>query len=87
MPKFIVQPKEALNLGGYILENKAKLGYRDVIVGNPFKEPVKIYVPIYSEKEVEGIEALGLYVHRFCIGESLVEEIEAMRARLREKGI
>lgn len=87
MPKFIVPEKEVINLGGYILENVAKLGYRDVIVGNPLKEPVKIYVPIYSENDVVAIEDLGLYVHRFQKDESLVEEILAMRQRVRNKRI
>lgn len=87
MPKFIMLPKMVINLGGYIIENKADLNYRDVIVGNPKEESVKIFVPIYSEKNVEDIEKLGLLVHRFTEDESFVEEIEIMKKKVEERPI
>ncbi|MBN1785566.1 MAG: energy-converting hydrogenase B subunit EhbP [Candidatus Methanofastidiosa archaeon] len=87
MPKFIMLPKMVINLGGYIVENKAQLEYRDVIVGNPKNESVKIYVPIYSEQNVVDIEKLGLLVHRFTEDESLVEELAIMKKKVEERPI
>jgi len=87
MPKFIMLPKMVINLGGYIVENRANLGYRDVIVGNPTDESIKIYVPIYSEENVEDIEKLGLLVHRLTEDENFVEEIEIIKRKVEERKI
>ncbi|HPR41993.1 MAG TPA: energy-converting hydrogenase B subunit EhbP [Candidatus Methanofastidiosa archaeon] len=85
MPKFIMLPKMVINLGGYIIENRADLGYRDVLVGNPKDECVKIYVPIYSEQNVIDIEKLGLIVHRLSEEEDLVEELEIVKKKVEER--
>ena len=87
MPNYVLMPKQVMNLGGYIQENKANLGYRDVIVGNPSKECIKIYVPIYSEQCVVDVENLGVLVHRFQEDEDLTEEIEKMREKVEQKPI
>lgn len=87
MPKYILFPKHVMNLGGYIIENQANLGYRDVIVGNPTKESIKLYVPIYGEDDVVAIEKLGVLIHRFYEDENLVEEIQEMKRRVEEKPI
>lgn len=87
MPKYILIPKQVMNLGGYIVENQADLGYRDVLVGNPFSEAVKIYVPIYGEDDVVAIERLGILVHRLQEYESLVEELKCLEEQVNERRI
>jgi hypothetical protein len=42
-----------------VLEHRAKLPYRDYVIGNPFDEPVKIEAPIYSAEGIKAIEAKG----------------------------
>ena len=80
--KFTVEPGKVLNLGGYIVENVAKLPYRDLVVGNQLKEPVKIDVPIYSEQMVNAIRESGLIVRAVREGEDLVDAINRVRKAL-----
>ncbi len=77
--KFIFEPGKVINLGGYICEIVAKLPYRDIVVGNPSKEIVKIDVPIYSEEMVGSIRELGLIVRTVKEGEDLVDAIEKVK--------
>ena len=70
MPKMVLLPKLTMALGGYIREtvmpygeNEAKpFPYRNVIVGNPTDEPIKIEVPVYDEGWIERHKKLGLIV-------------------------
>jgi len=80
--KFTVEPGRVFNLGGYIVENVAKLPYRDLVVGNHLKEPVKIDVPIYSEQMVMAIRESGLVVRPVREGEDLVGAINRVKKAL-----
>lgn len=71
MPKMVLLPKLTMALGGYIREtitpynkedNVKPFPYRNVIVGNPTDEPIKIDVPAYDEEWVERHRKLGLIV-------------------------
>ena len=62
MCKFVLRGKHVQNLGGFIVEIRAKLPYRDIVVGNPFDEPVQIPVPVFSVEEIEKMKELGLIV-------------------------
>ncbi len=77
--KYLFEPGKVINLGGYICEPVAKLDYRDVVVGNPLDEPVKIDIPIYSEEMVDAIRDLGLVVRPVKEGEDLVRAIEVVK--------
>ena len=83
--KFFFEPGKVMNLGGYICEPVAKLPYRDVVVGNPTKEIVKIDIPIYSEQMVEAIRELGLIVRTVQEGEDLVDAINRVKKALKAK--
>ncbi|NMC60581.1 MAG: energy-converting hydrogenase B subunit EhbP [Candidatus Methanofastidiosa archaeon] len=80
MAKFILFPKDVQNMGGYIVENVAKLGYRDIIVGNPTEEPIKIDIPIYNEEIVKSYEQLGVVVYRMKNEESLIASLDKVKA-------
>jgi energy-converting hydrogenase B subunit P len=80
MAKFILFPKDVQNMGGYIVENVAKLGYRDIIVGNPTDESIKIDIPVYNEDIVKSYEQLGIIVYRLKIDESLTSGLEKVKA-------
>lgn len=82
MPKFVFVPKRVQNLGGYIVESKANLPYRDVVVGNPHDFEVKIDVPIYSEAMIEAIKENGLIVEPIYAGDSLKEALNKVRAKV-----
>lgn len=77
--KYYFEPGKVINLGGYICEPVADLPYRDVVVGNPLDEPVKIDIPIYSEGMVEAIRELDLVVRPVKEGENLVQAIEVVK--------
>ncbi|HDI46856.1 MAG TPA: hypothetical protein ENF82_03515, partial [Candidatus Methanomethylia archaeon] len=47
MCRFILRERHAQNLGGFIVERVANFPFRDIVVGNPYNEPVLIKVPIY----------------------------------------
>jgi len=80
MAKFILFPKDVQNMGGYIVENVAKLGYRDIIVGNPTDEPIKVDIPVYSEETVKKYEELGIVVYRMKTDESLISALDKVKA-------
>ncbi|MCQ6254467.1 energy-converting hydrogenase B subunit P [Methanocaldococcus sp.] len=70
MPKMVLLPKMTMALGGYIRETTfpyddediKPFPYRNVIVGNPTDEPIKIEVPAYDECWIERHRKLGLIV-------------------------
>jgi energy-converting hydrogenase B subunit P len=80
MAKFILFPKDVQNMGGFIVENVAKLGYRDIIVGNPTDEPIKVDIPVYNEDIVKSYEALGIIVYRMKPEESLISALDKVKA-------
>ncbi len=82
--KYLFEPGKVINLGGYICELMAKLPYRDVVVGNPLDEPVKIDVPVYSEAMVEAIGEKGLIVRTVEDGEDLVDAINRVKKAVNE---
>ena len=79
MCKFIVPAKKVQNLGGYVVENHTKFPFRDLIVGNPFDENVKIPVPVYTMEEVKKIKELGLITYEMQEGESLAEVLQKVK--------
>ncbi|MEO2116861.1 MAG: energy-converting hydrogenase B subunit P [Methanocaldococcus sp.] len=71
MPKMVLLPRMTMALGGYIRETTfpyegddevKPFPYRNVIVGNPTDEPIKIEVPAYDEGWIERHKKLGLIV-------------------------
>jgi energy-converting hydrogenase B subunit P len=70
MPKMVLLPRMTMALGGYIRETTfpyddkdiKPFPYRNVIVGNPTDEPIKIEVPVYDEGWIERHKKLGLVV-------------------------
>ena len=99
MCKFILPSKKVQNLGGYITENhawhvenqtgvveeKAQFPFRDLVVGNPTDENIKIPVPIYTMDEVEAIKELGIITYEMQEGDSLVEALQNVRKEVGEE--
>ncbi len=99
MCKFVLPSKKVQNLGGYIVENhdwhvenqtgtaveKAKFPFRDLVVGNPFDENVKIPVPVYTMDEVETIKELGIITYEMQEGDSLAEALQKVRDQVGEE--
>jgi len=85
-----LEPCEVRNFGVYIGVVLGKLPYRDVVVGNPLDEVVKIDIPIYSEQMVDAMRELGIIVRPVKDGESLVDAIgvvkRAVQAKSRREG-
>lgn len=80
MPKIAIRAKDVINLGGWVLEHRAKLPYRDYVIGNPFDEPVKIDAPIYSVEGIRAIEELGLIVEPVSSLDLLTEKLKKVRS-------
>jgi hypothetical protein len=80
MPKIAIRGKDVVNLGGWVLEHRAKLPYRDYVIGNPYSEPVKIEAPVYSLEGVKAIEELGLIVEPVASHELLIDKMKKVRA-------
>ena len=99
MCKFILASKKVQNMGGYIVENhawhveeqtgtteeRAKFPFRDLVVGNPTEENIKLPVPIYTMEEVETIKELGVVTYEMQEGESLAEALQKVRAQVGEE--
>jgi len=93
MCKFVLPSKKVQNMGGYIVENhhwlldkyteseekNPEFPFRDLIVGNPTDENIKIPVPIYTMEEVEKIKDLGVITYEMQPGESLVEVLQKVK--------
>jgi len=70
LPKMVLLPKLTMSLGGYIRETVEiyqedgvkEFPHRNVVVGNPTNEPIKIDVPAYDEDWVQRHQELGLIV-------------------------
>jgi energy-converting hydrogenase B subunit P len=66
----VLLPKLTMSLGGYIRETVEiylddgvkKFPHRNVVVGNPTNEPIKIDVPAYDDEWIERHKNLGLIV-------------------------
>jgi len=85
MPKIVIEPGMVLNMGGYIIERKAKLPSVDIIVGNPLKESIKASAPVYSQEQLEEYKKMGLLVEPILENESLSEALERMKAKVKEQ--
>lgn len=84
MPKIAIRGKDVINLGGWVLEHRAKLLYRDYVIGNPFDEPVKIEAPIYSLEGIKAIENLGLIVEPVSSTDILTEKLKKVKALIQD---
>jgi energy-converting hydrogenase B subunit P len=82
MCKFILPSKKVQNLGGYLVENNFEFPFRDLIVGNPTNENIKIPVPVYTMDEVEQIKQLGIITYEMQAGESLVEALQKVKDKV-----
>ena len=58
--KFVVRPQHIISVGGYIVE--VDFPYRNIIVVNPTKEPIKINIPVFSTEWIEHHRKLGLEI-------------------------
>jgi len=94
MPKMVLLPKLTMALGGYIREtvmpygeNEAKpFPYRNVIVGNPTDEPIKIDVPAYDDEWVERHRKLGLIVVPVSEDDDFVGLFKMVEEKVRRGG-
>ncbi|MFH1721905.1 MAG: energy-converting hydrogenase B subunit EhbP [Candidatus Altiarchaeota archaeon] len=84
MTKISIEPKIVFNLGGYIVESVANLPYRDVVVGNPKDETIKINAPIYNEQMIDDLEKQGLIIEKINAGESLGEALRKVKEKIGE---
>lgn len=82
MCKFILPSKKVQNMGGYLVENNFEFPFRDLVVGNPTNENIKIPVPIYTMDEVEQIKQLGIVTYEMQAGESLVEALQKVKDKV-----
>jgi len=80
LPKLVIRGKHVITLGGYVVEYRANLPYRDYVVGNPFEEPVKIEAPIYSIEGIKAIQDLGLIVEPIAKYDSVIEKLKKVKA-------
>lgn len=80
MPKLVIRGKHVITLGGYVVEYRANLPYRDYVVGNPFEEPVKIEAPIYSIEGIKALQDLGLIVEPIAKYDSVIEKLKKVKA-------
>lgn len=85
MCKFILPSKKVQNMGGYIVENNFEFPFRDLIVGNPTDENIKLPVPIYTMEEVNKIKELGVITYEMQEGESLVEALKKVKDQVGEE--
>lgn len=58
--KFVVRPQHIISVGGYIVE--VDFPYRNIIVVNPTKEPIKIDIPIFKTEWIDEHRKLGLEI-------------------------
>lgn len=80
LPKMLLLPKLTMSLGGYIRETVEiyqedgvkEFPHRNVVVGNPTNEPIKIDVPAYDDEWVKRHQELGLIVVPVEVGEDFV---------------
>lgn len=85
MPYIVLESGKVLNLGGYVIENVAKLPYRDVVVGNPLREPVKIQAPVYSAETLGEYKKQGLVVEFLKEKEMLREVLDRVSQEVRRR--
>ncbi len=85
MCRFILRGKHAQNLGGFIVERVANFPFRDIVVGNPYDEPVLIKVPIYNEEDVEFLKKLGLIVRFVYETDSLLDVINEVKREIEKR--
>jgi energy-converting hydrogenase B subunit P len=80
MPKVAIRERHVITLGGWVVEHRANLPYRDYVVGNPFDEPVKIEAPIYSEEGIKALQDMGLIVEPVASYDLLIEKLKKVKA-------
>ena len=85
MPKIVIREKHVITLGGWVVEHRANLPYRDYVVGNPFNQPVKIEAPIYSQEGIKTLEDLGLIVEPVANYDQLIEKLKKVKALIESK--
>ncbi len=85
MPKIIVEPGMVLNLGGYIIERKAKLDCIDVVIGNPLDHDVKLKAPAYSKEDIEDYIKAGMIIEYLMEGDSLKDMLDKIKAQVNLK--
>ena len=85
MPKIVIREKHVITLGGWVVEHRANLPYRDYVVGNPFDQPVKIEAPIYSQEGIKALEDLGLIVEPVANYDQLIEKLKKVKALIDSK--
>ncbi|MDD1776300.1 MAG: energy-converting hydrogenase B subunit EhbP [Candidatus Methanomethylicus sp.] len=80
MPKIAIREKHVINMGGWLCERKVNLPYRDIVIGNPFNEPVKIESPIYSLEAIEEMKKMGLIIEPVYTYDRLVDKLNKVKA-------
>lgn len=82
MTKISIEPKLVFNLGGYVVESVANLPYRDVVVGNPRDETIKVDAPVYSDADLKAYEDAGLILEPMKEGDSLAGTLEKVKKKV-----
>ena len=78
--KFVVRAMHIISVGGYIVETQ--FPYRNLIVVNPTKEPIKIDIPIFTEDWIEEHRELGLEITPITEKESFLSNFRKAKIKL-----
>ncbi|MCE5214732.1 MAG: energy-converting hydrogenase B subunit P [Methanobacterium sp.] len=78
--KFVVRPLHIISVGGYIVETD--FPYRNLIVVNPTKEPIKIDIPVFSEDWIGKHRNLGLEIIPIKEEENFLSNFRKAKIRL-----
>jgi energy-converting hydrogenase B subunit P len=78
--KFVVRPMHIVSVGGYIVETQ--FPYRNLIVVNPTKEPIKIDIPVFTEDWIEEHRQLGLEITPITEKDSFLSKFRKAKVRL-----
>lgn len=78
--KFVVRPLHIISVGGYIVE--VDFPYRNIIVVNPTKEPIKIDLPVFTTDWIEEQRKLGLEIIPTKDEDSFLSTFRKAKAKL-----
>lgn len=78
--KFVVRPQHIISVGGYIVETD--FPYRNIIVVNPTKEPIKIDLPVFTIEWIDEQRKLGLEIIPINEEDSFLRAFRKAKANL-----
>lgn len=87
MPRIVIESGLVINMGGYIIENMAKLDCLDIVIGNPMDKDIKIKAPLYDMSTLDEYESQGLIVEKLYEGEMLKDKLEKVKEMVGERKV